>query len=87
VTTTITLNTDGSASWSTDWEALIKQEIDAKLDHAHVAQTYSYLIRSGYQQWTTLNPLIIARYGKAGFQRIKALAWQRIEDAKEQGDD
>lgn len=74
---TITLNDDGSASWSTNWEALIKREIEAKLAHEHIAQTYSYLIRSGYQQWATLNPLIIARYRKTGFVRIKTLAWKR----------
>lgn len=83
--TTITFNADGSALWSTDWEALIKQEIEQKLDHEHVAQTYSYLIRSGYRQWVTLNPLIIKAYGKRGFMRIKGLAWERIDADKKRG--
>lgn len=77
--TTITLGEDGTVQWSTDWEALIKQEIEQKLAHEHIAQTYGYLTRSGYQQWESLNTLIIARYGKSGFRRIKELAWKRIE--------
>lgn len=77
--TTITISNDGPISWSTDWESLIKQEIEQRFAHAHVAQTYSYLIRLGYQDWATLNPLIIARYGKSGFKRIKELAWKRVE--------
>jgi hypothetical protein len=77
--TTITFNDGGTAAWSTDWEALIKHEAEQKLAHEHVAQTYSYLIRSDYQQWELLNKIITARYGKSGFRRIKELAWKRIE--------
>lgn len=78
MTTTITLNDDDTVSWSTDWEALIYQEIETKLAHADIAQTYGYLICSGFQKWGELNPVIVARYGKTGLQKIKILAWKGI---------
>lgn len=82
--TTINLKNDDTVTWSTDWESLIYQEIETKLAQPHIAQTYSYLIRSGFQKWGELNAAIAARYGKKGLLRIKTLAWKRIDGESNQ---
>lgn len=51
-----------------------------ELKQKDVALTYAMAMRSSEStDWTKVNEAIIERWSQAGLQRIKTMAWKRIE--------
>jgi hypothetical protein len=65
-------------------EQVILNEIEQGLNQTEVAKSYALAIRSSWPtNWRKVNDAIIARWSKAGLERIKKLAWSGKCFAKE----
>ena len=74
---TLTINDAGEIT-SVDWRAFLLQELETPATRDMVAQTYSYIIRSGQTNVREVNLAIIERWSPAGLRYIKEKAWKIV---------
>lgn len=57
-------------------EMVVRNEMQKKCTQKQIAQTYALALKSSWPtDWKKVNAMIIERWGVAGLNRIKKMAW------------